>query len=108
MSQVVTPPDKIKKDIVYLLVNITPTDLEMVTRYLRIANKNYTIHLYYDGMSDLDWSKAVGGLAEIILINRNATAPETVDALLDHTAKIRWFGLGQEHSTVTDFLLKNG
>lgn len=109
MSQIVTPPDVVKEDIVYLIVNAEPWDLEMVVQWLKVNNKEYTIHLYHDGMSEPDWLNRVGSESELVLVQRSKdTAPETMDALLDHVNKIKWFGEEQEYPSAVEYLVKNG
>ena len=107
MSKLVTPPDIINEDIVYLLVNPTLTDIEMVTRYLQISNKEFTIHLYYDGMSDVKWLNETASLSSLVLINRADTILESITALLDHVSKIVWIGKDQKYDTAMDYLYKN-
>jgi hypothetical protein len=108
MSKVVTPPDIVAEDTVYLVVNAKPIDVEMVVKWLKITNKKYTIHVYHDGMSDLTWLSDTAKIAQTILVNRTNTDMDTVGALLDHVAKLTWTGTNQEHDTVMDFLAKNG
>jgi hypothetical protein len=108
MSKVVTPPDIIAEDNVYLIVNAKPVDVEMVVKWLKITNKKYTIHIYHDGMSDLPWLLETARVAQTILVNRTNTDMDTIGALLDYIAKLTWTGTNQEYNTVMDFLAKNG
>lgn len=107
MSKIITPPDIINEDIVYLLVNSTITDLEMVTKFLQISNKEFTIHLYHDGMLDTNWANSVANVSNAVLINRADTSSDTVTTLLDHVSKIVWIGKNQKYDTAMDYLYKN-
>lgn len=108
MSKVVTPPDIIPEDTVYLIVNAKPVDVEMVVKWLKITNKQYTIHLYHDGMSDLPWLSDTAKVAQTVLVNRSNTDMDTIAVLLDHVTKLTWIGTNQEYATTMDFLAKNG
>jgi hypothetical protein len=108
MSKVVTPPDIIIEDTVYLIVNADVSDIEMVANWLRIKDKQFTMHLYHDGMADLDWLRSVGKSASTVLVNRHGSDRSCIDTLLDFNEKIKWFGNNQLHTTATDYLVKNG
>jgi hypothetical protein len=108
MSKVVTPPDIISEDNVYLIVNAKPVDVEMVVKWLKITNKKYTIHIYHDGMSDLLWLSNTAKVAQTILVNRTNTSLDSIGVLLDHISKLAWTGPDQKYNTVMDFLAKNG
>lgn len=108
MSKVVTPPDIVTEDTVYLVVNAHVSDIEMVVNWLRVKDKQFTIHLYHDGMNDVDWLHSVSTSAAVVLANRTDSARESIDALLDHAEKIKWFGSNQTYTTATDYLVKNG
>ena len=108
MSKVVTPPDIVIEDTVYLIVNADVSDIEMVANWLRINDKQFTMHLYHDGMDDLNWLRSVCPLAATVLVNRGSTDRSCIDALLDFNEKIKWFGSNQLHTTATDYLVKNG
>jgi hypothetical protein len=79
----------------------------MVTRFLQISNKEFTIHLYYDGMADVDWLNAAANLSRTLLINRKDTSTETITSLLDYVNKIVWVGKDQKYNTAMDYLYKN-
>lgn len=108
MSKVVTPPDVVHEDTVYLVVNAEVSDIEMVVNWLRINDKQFTIHLYHDGMSNLDWLQSVSKSAALVLVNRTVSDRSTIETLLDHNEKIKWFGSNQTYPTATDYLVKNG
>ena len=108
MSKVVTPPDVVNEDCVLLIVNAVPNDIDLVAKWLRFSEKNYTIHLYHDGMDSVSWLKEVANTAQIILVNRNSTQDNSIKAMYDSIAKIKWIGEEQEFATATDYLVKNG
>ena len=108
MSKIVTPPNVINEDIVYLLVNPPIEDIEMVTKYLQITNKEFTIHLYYDGMSDASWLNETANVSSKVLVNRVNTQMESITVLLDHVNKIVWVGKDQKYNTTMDYLYTNG
>lgn len=108
MSKIVTPPDIIPEDNIFLVVNAVPTDVEMVVKWLKITDKKYTIHLYHDGMSDLDWLADTASVAQTVLVNRTNTSMDSIAVLLDHVSKLTWTGTNQDYATVMDFLAKNG
>ena len=103
-----TPPDIISEDNVYLIVNAKPVDVEMVVKWLKITNKQYTIHIYHDGMNDLSWLSETAKVAQTILVNRTNTSMDSIGVLLDYISKLTWTGSNQEYNTVMDFLAKNG
>ena len=107
MSKIVTPPDVINDGNVYLILNADVSDIEMVVNWLRINHKDYTIHLYQDGMADTAWLTSVAATAQHILVNRSASSAESIHALFDDINKIRWFGSGQPYDTAIQYLLKN-
>jgi hypothetical protein len=107
MSKLVTPPDLVNEDIVYLIVNASAADLEMISRYLQIIKDDYTIHLYYDNKPDLDWLGKACQLASQILVNKEQTNDSTVKVLLNHAEKIQWIGRDQEYFTAINYMLKN-
>lgn len=106
MSQLVTPPDILSEHTVYLVVNAQAWDIELIMRWLKFNEKQYTIHIYHDAMEDLQWLNRAGAESELIFVNRQQ-AP-TMDPLLDHTAKIVWFGEGQKYPSAVESMLKNG
>lgn len=106
MSQIVTPPDIIKEDTVYLIVNAPVWDIEMVVRWLQINSKQYTIHLYHDGMDDTEWLHQTAAESELVIVNRKQTA--NLDPILDFASKIRWIGKDQEFPSAAEFLVKHG
>ena len=108
MSKVVTPPDIINEPDVYLLVNAELNDVEMVVNWLKVNQKNCTIHLYHDGMQDLNWLTEVALTAKTVLVNRKQTSFTCVEALFDNIKKIVWFGQDQTYNTATQYLVKNG
>ena len=108
MSKVVTPPDIVIEDTVYLIVNAEVSDIEMVANWLRIKDQQFTMHLYHDGMADLDWLRSVSKSAATVLVNRHGSERACIDALLDFNEKIKWFGQDQLHTTATDYLVKHG
>lgn len=107
MSKLVTPPDIVNEDIVYLLVNATIPDIEMVSKFLQINRKEFTIHLYFDGMSDNAWLNATANISGKLLVNRSNTNAESISTLLDHVTKIVWIGKDQTYDTAMDYLFKN-
>ena len=109
MSQIVTPPDLLKEDIVYLVVNAEPWDVEMVAYWLKVTEKDYTIHLYHDSMGDPNWLTQAGSLSELILVQRTKeNQSESIAALLDQVGKIKWFGEDQDYRSAVEYLAKNG
>lgn len=108
MSKVVTPPDVVNEPDVYLILNADISDIEMVVNWLKVKQKNYTIHLYHDGMNDTSWLSSVADAAKCILANRSTSSTESIQALFDNINKIQWFGSGQPFDTATQYLLKNG
>lgn len=106
MSQVVTPPDIVKEDIVYLVVNAPVWDIEMVVRWLQINNKQYTIHLYHDGMDDPNWLHQAASESELIIVHRKQTA--NLEPILDFITRIRWVGEDQDYPSAAEYLVKNG
>lgn len=107
MSKLVTPPDVVNEDIIYLLVNATVSDIEMVTKFLQISRKEFTIHLYFDGMSDNSWLSSTANISSKLLVNRSNTSSESISTLLDHVTKIIWIGKDQKYDTAMDYLFKN-
>ena len=107
MSKIVTPPDIINEDIVYLLVNPVISDIEMVTKFLQINSKDFTIHLYFDGMADTAWLNKTASITSLVLINRVDTHLETIAALLDSVNKIIWIGKDQKYDSAMDYLYKH-
>lgn len=108
MSQVVTPPDIVNEHTVFLIVNAPTWDVEMVVRWLKMSNKEYTIHLYHDGMDDLTWLRSAGEQSQTILIDRKNSDLKSVDALLDYVGKIKWFGEDQPSPSAVEYLVNNG
>jgi hypothetical protein len=106
MSQLVTPPDIVIEHTVYLVVNAQEWDIEMIMRWLKFSEKKYTIHIYHDAMDDLKWLHRAGAESELIFVNRQQTP--AMDPLLDHTAKIVWFGKDQPYPSAVESMLKNG
>jgi len=107
MSKLVTPPDIINEDTVYTFVNGSITDIEMVTKFLQISNKEFTIHLYYDSMLDLNWLNSTCSVSQKILINRSNTSSDTITSILDYVDKIVWVGKNQKFNTTMDYLYRN-
>lgn len=107
MSKVVTPPDIAREGRVYLILNAEVSDIEMVVNWLRINGKEYTIHLYQDGMNDTAWLGSVAAAADQVLVNRTQSSVESIQALFDNVGKIRWFGSGQSYDTAIQYLLQN-
>jgi hypothetical protein len=107
MSKLVTPPDVINEDIVYLLVNPTIVDIEMVTKYLQINNKDFTIHLYFDGMNDHAWLNTTANISSSVLVNRANTSIESITTLLDSVNKLIWIGKDQKYDSAMEYLYKN-
>lgn len=108
MSKVVTPPDIINKSHVLLVVNADVSDVEMFAQWLRFNSKEYTIHLYHDGMDSIDWLTEVSITAHTILVNRDTTQDASIKAMYDSISKITWVGSTQEFDTATSYLIKNG
>lgn len=107
MSKLVTPPNIVNEDIVYLLVNATLQDIEMVTKFLQFSRKDFTIHLYIDNMIDKSWLNSAANISSKLLINRPNTCSESISLLLDYVTKIVWIGKDQEYNTAMDYLFKN-
>jgi hypothetical protein len=82
MSQIVTPPDIVIKDTVYLVVNAAAWDVEMITRWLQVNKKSYTIHLYHEGMKDSAWLYRVAANSKLVIINRKQTSDLNVALIL--------------------------
>jgi hypothetical protein len=57
-------------------------------------------------MDDLKWLHRAGAESELIFVNRQQTP--AMDPLLDHTAKIVWFGKDQPYPSAVESMLKNG
>lgn len=108
MSKVITPPDQINDPNSYLIVNAVPTDIELVVRWLRFSGKDYTIHLYHDGMNNSQWLSEVARQCGKILINRNNTEPKGLIPLYEALGKIVWFGLDQNYLSPIEYFSKNG
>lgn len=107
MSKLITPPNIINEDLVYLLVNPIVNDVEMLTRFLQINSKEFSVHLYFDGMSDTNWLTECARISTTILINKSITNVENIALLLDFMPKVVWFGENQTYSTATDYIYKN-
>lgn len=108
MSQIVTPPDIVVEHTVYLLVNTPVWDVEMVVQWLKMTEKKYTMHVYLDGMEDLDWLKQASKAAQTILVTRKDTSAPSLDVLLDRVDAIKWCGEDQTYISTVDYLIKNG
>jgi hypothetical protein len=109
MSQVITPPDVRTNNIVYLVINAELWDVELIVHWLKINNKDYTIHIYHEGMNDLGWLKTVGESCHMILYNKNRSSNEkNLEALSDHIDKIKWFGKDQDYPSAVEYLVKYG
>lgn len=113
MSQVVTPPDQVNKDTVYLIVNAAVIDVEMIVRWLKINNRSYTVHLYHDGMSDIPWLDQICKWSKLILVNKantlaQSSKSETLSTLLNYTDKITWVGEGQQYPRAAEYLVNHG
>ena len=110
MSQLVTPPDIVSEHIVYLVVNAPAWDVEMIVRWLKFNEKKYTIHLYHSGMQDPDWLSKAAAESECVLVHKKDTLSDqqTMDAVLNYTDRIRWFGEDQDCPSAVEYLVKHG
>ena len=108
MSKIITPPDQSNEPNSYLIINATVTDIEMVVRWLRVCGKDYTIHLYHDGMHHTQWLSDVAFNCKHIIINRDVTNPEGLIPLYDALGKITWIGQAEEYASAMDYFSKNG
>lgn len=107
MSKVVTPPDIIIEEPVYLIINAPVTDIEIISHWLRIEQKDYTIHLYHEGMQDAKWLKEVASKSNRILIYKPNLSTELLSNIVDYVAKIVWFGPEEKYIRSLDFFIKN-
>jgi len=107
MSTVITPPDKSNTPNAYLIFNATTIDIDMVMRWLRICDKEYTIYLYHDGMQDNKWASEVALECSHIIINRDNTEPVGLIPLYDVLGKITWVGKDQPYATAMEYFSKN-
>ena len=107
MSKVVTPPDIIAEDLTYLIVNATVDDLKMLSYWLHSEEKDYTIHLYHDGMEDHEWLNSVAKLSKHILVNKTISTANTISPIFDYVSKIVWFGENETHARAINYFLDN-
>lgn len=108
MSKVVTPPDIVREKPVYLIVNAPIADVEMISRWLQITKKDYTIHLYHDGMQDTKWLGQVGSECDGILVSKTNSNSDTIQPIFSHVAKIIWFGKDESYRTALDYFVEHG
>lgn len=107
-SIVITPPDLIDNPNAYLIVNANIDDVEMVMRWLRIRNIDYTINLYHDSMNDPKWLESAAQNSKNILVDQNNTTPASLTPLYKSISKVTWIGDGHTYSTAIDYFTKNG
>ena len=105
MSKVVTPPDIVNEDKNFLIVNATIDDLKMLSYWLHSQESNYTLHLYHDGMEDVDWLKNVASISTSILVNKTNSTPETLKPIFDYVGRIVWFGENETHARAINYFL---
>lgn len=106
-SLIVTPPNKITDPGSYLLINVTPVDLEMVLRWLQINGNDLIINLYYEDMNDYAWLAETADLASHVIIEQS-TDPVTLAQLTSNMKKVTWIGQGQLHNKAIDYLVQHG
>lgn len=104
MSQIVTPPDIVIEHKVYLIVNSTFWDFEMMVYWLKLSQTKYSIHIYNDNMSNTDWLNSVAKQAELILVDKTKSNEQTIRAISNYRTKIVWFGEEQKFVTATAYL----
>jgi len=105
MTKVVTPPNILTEPPVYLIVNAPVTDIEILSFWLRIEEKDYTIHLYHSEMNYPEWLETVAAEADIILIHKANTTANQLEPILDYVSKIIWFGTEDGYVKAIDYFL---
>ena len=105
MSQIVTPPDLVDTQPVYLIVNVHPWDVEMIVKFLAVSRNNYTTHFYNDGMSDPDWLSNVSKIAKHIVVEQSVSSKETLKTIMNYANKIIEVGKGKEFSSAVSYLI---
>jgi hypothetical protein len=106
-SKIITPPDH-DRDGVYVLVNASVADVELVVQWLQIHDKDHTIHLYHDGMDQPEWLEAVVKTVKHCVMDRSRSNANSVAPMLDHISKIVWYGKDQEYATPIEYFVKHG
>lgn len=101
-SLIVTPPNSVTDPGSYLLINVTPIDLEMVLRWLQINGNDLIINLYYEAMNDYAWLAETSDQVSYIVVEQS-TDPVTLAQLASNTAKITWIGQDQEYNKAIDY-----
>jgi len=89
------------------VVNAPIADIQMLSRWLQIEEKDYTIHLYHDGMQESNWLKSVANQVDFILVHRPNSSGKSLEPLFDHVSKIIWFGDQEQYNKLIDYFLKD-
>lgn len=72
-SNLITPPDFVEdkfKNIV--LVNFDAESIELLGRYLMVANESYNVYTYKQEMDETDWLLKAVELSDCVIVNCNA------------------------------------
>lgn len=74
MSRVITPPDTdfVSLNPSILVINATPTDVELLTLYLKQLFTDVDVYLYRDEFADTSWAFTVSGAVDKVF-----TCPES-------------------------------
>lgn len=107
MSKVITPPDIIIEPPVYLIINAPIEDVQMIGVWLQIEEKNYTIHLYHEGMDNRAWLLEAASISNNILFFKPNLNTDTLQTIINFVAKIIWFGPEEKYARALDFFVHN-
>ena len=78
-----------------VLVDATKEDIEQISEFCAVCDKNYDIYLYEGGTGDLEYLNAISDNSELFLINDTSQVTTT--------AKSVRYGIGKEYTTAVEY-----
>lgn len=83
MSRVITPPDTdfVSLNPSILVINATPTDVELLTLYLKQLFTDVDVYLYRDEFADTSWVFTVSGAVDKVFTCPESTIQNVIEYL---------------------------
>ena len=83
MSRVITPPDTdfASKSPSILAINATPTDVEILTLYLKQLFTDIDVYLYRDEFEDTNWAFTVSGSVDKVFTCPDSSIQNIIEYL---------------------------
>ena len=107
VSQIITPPDHIRSNQSFLVINATEDELTTLVLWLKTVPDTFDVHLYHSQMPDLDWALEVSQTVRTVLVSRTfySDLDPSIARMLDSNSRAVYFGAGTEYPDLVHFFL---